>query len=69
MKRRNCAVSMLKHFPGLSAIGVISGDPVTGKADIIYLFSYSLQKLMDVHRMLPRRGIQVVRFSRITAGM
>lgn len=56
------AISVQLDIPGTHAIGVIAADPVTGAGDVIYLFSRSVETLMGVHRLLPRAGIQVVRF-------
>jgi SAM-dependent methyltransferase len=57
------ALSVLRHLPGVQAIGIIAADPVTAAADIIYLFSRSAATLKGIQQLLPLAGIHVVRFS------
>jgi SAM-dependent methyltransferase len=55
-------LSVGKNIPGAFCIGILGSDPVTAAADMIYLISRSQEPLVKVHRLLPRVGIQVVRF-------
>lgn len=58
----NFGLSVAKNIPGTFCIGILGSDPVTAAADMIYLISRSQASLAKVHQMLPRVGIQVVRF-------
>lgn len=56
------AVTVQKILGGVKALGIACGDPVTGAADMIYLFARSTAPLIGIHRLLIRRGTPVVRF-------
>ena len=56
-------LSIARARDGLHVIGVIAGDPITSASDVVYFLSYSTDRLRAIHNLLPRKGIQVVRFS------
>jgi SAM-dependent methyltransferase len=56
------AISVQREINGVNAIGIAVADPVTGASDMIYLFSRSPATLINVHRVLLRKGVRIVRF-------
>ena len=56
-------ITLTRQLSGLQVMGVIGSDPVTSSADMVYFLSYSVDTLRSLHNLLPRNGVQVVRFN------